>query len=116
MSCTKSSGDENKKVPTKELAVPKEITIEPSNSSAVLSWTAVQGVDGYNLELASNRSFTNVFATISSVVKTTYIFQNLSTDTKYYVRIRAVKNTLSLFFHVGMSKIFQPRVNRQKKL
>src|SRR5690606_36637361 len=72
--------------------------IEPNSTSVKLSWTSVSGVEGYNLELASNTAFTNVLSTINIGVQTSYTFDSLTSDTKYYVRVRAVKNTPNLHY------------------
>lgn len=98
LSCAKSSNTDATESPQIELGVPKDITIEPNITSVKLSWATVSGVDGYNLELASNSAFTSVLSTINIGVQTSYTFDNLTSDTKYYVRVRAVKNTPNLHY------------------
>jgi hypothetical protein len=97
-SCAKSTGNEEAKDPITELEVPKNITIEPNNSSASVAWDAVQGVDGYNLELSSNSTFTDVVKSISEVGNTFFTFENLISNTTYYLRIRAVQHTTNLVY------------------
>jgi hypothetical protein len=98
LSCAKDKGTDDTEVPTQELEIPKDVTIKPNISSAILSWNAEQGVDGYNLELASNSTFTNVLTTINIGMQASYTFENLSSDTKYYVRIRVIKNNPTLHY------------------
>lgn len=82
LSCAKSSNTDATESPQIELGVPKDITIEPNITSVKLSWATVSGVDGYNLELASNSAFTSVLSTINIGVQTSYTFDNLTQATR----------------------------------
>lgn len=106
LSCAKSSNTDATESPQLELGAPKDITIEPNITSVKLSWTSVSGVDGYNIELASNSAFTNVLSSINIGVQESYAFDNLSSDTKYYVRVRAVKNTPNLHHSIWVKNDF----------
>jgi pectate lyase len=90
--CSKSANTSDVEPPTEELTDPQGIQVEPNISSALVKWNVVSGAEGYMLELSLNNSFTEIITSTSMVTNTTYTFDNLSQQTKYYVRIRAIKS------------------------
>ncbi|HKJ67022.1 MAG TPA: fibronectin type III domain-containing protein, partial [bacterium] len=57
--------------------------------SVALSWEAVEGVESYQLELASEPGFSDPVHSITGIEGTTYQINNLAYESTYYWRVRA---------------------------
>ena len=69
------------------LSKPSKLTATQSKTSVKLSWTAVDGADGYGVYYQNSKGWKRYAATTGL----TYSFNNLKTATKYNFAIRAYK-------------------------
>ena len=82
------------------LGTPYDIT----TASFKIDWSAVAGVSHYQVDVATNTSFTNDLTT-TSTASTTHTALYLSDGTTYYVRIRAVSNDNTHSEYLGTQEV-----------
>ncbi len=57
-----------------------------------LRWNSLQLANNYQLDIATNSSFSANLTTYSNITDTTYIVSSLTANTQYYYRVRATYN------------------------
>lgn len=65
----------------KELVLSDDIYINTAPHSVTVEWAAIEGADGYVLEIGEGTSLTTVLASSDTIQTTSYTFDNLEPQT-----------------------------------
>lgn len=90
MACKKNTDVPVQKI--KELARPGAFTAQPQSDKVIVSWEPVEDADGYLVELSKGESFSAsaVIAKSDTILQHSYLFEALTPNTGYALRLRAV--------------------------
>lgn len=75
------------------LPPPQNFTIQPESRSVAFSWDAVEKADGYFLELATSSTFSEIVAKTDTTQQIRAEFGELTPETAYYARLRAINKS-----------------------
>lgn len=74
----------------KELVLSDDIYVSTAPHSVTVEWEAIEGADGYVLEIGEGTSLTTVLASSDTIQTTSYTFDNLEPQTDYTIQLRAI--------------------------